>query len=297
MHLGEQEQRREPQTRQEGENQKLQSRLGRHGTGREVKRTGWKQGVEEYCGMTQTGTNLGNCLEENVVLFSFCFQDYPFSSFSHMYLNQILAQQASPMCIVLLCYQWLPQWLSLLRYCSPFPVFRHVNLMPRANLCICPTSRRWCVSRGKWRKASVCGTWKPFPVPLMDDHWRVKNQRGLTVTYWIMWLWHLSSLLHLFYRGLWGREVLISGLWCAQKVKLLVLLFLCFDSLTPPLGSIFMCRAQLSEHLLCVFMVCFFNGHKPPLLLPSLWVVWKADSCWLVLLENLYLLKAVWNIW
>lgn len=203
---------------------------------------------------------------------------------------------SKPVQCALYCYA-INDCLSLLRYCSPFPVFRHVNLMPRANLCICPTSRRWCVSRGKWRKASVCGTWKPFPVPLMDDHWRVKNQRGLTVTYWIMWLWHLSSLLHLFYRGLWGREVLISGLWCAQKVKLLVLLFLCFDSLTPPLGSIFMCRAQLSEHLLCVFMVCFFNGHKPPLLLPSLWVVWKADSCWLVLLENLYLLKAVWNIW
>lgn len=46
-----------------------------------------------------------------------------------------------------------------------------------------------------------------------------------------------------------------------------------------------------------VFVVCFCYGHKSPVLLPSLQAVLKADCCWLVLLESLYLLKSVQKIW
>lgn len=82
-----------------------------------------------------------------------------------------------------------------------------------------------------------------------------------------------------------------------EKVRLFVSLLLCFDSLTPSLGSILMCRAQLCASAAWdVFVAYFCTGHKSPLLLPSLQVVMKAGYCWPVHLENLCLLTAVQKI-
>lgn len=126
----------------------------------------------------------------------------------------------------------------------------------------------------------------------------LKRCFGLTVAYWIMRLWHLNSLLDLFYLGPWGGAGLVfSPLMClkSQAICITAPLLWFFDSFS---GE----HSDVQSSALCasaawdVFVVCFCTGHESPFLLPSLQIVMKAGYCWPVILENLCLLKAIQKI-
>lgn len=82
----------------------------------------------------------------------------------------------------------------------------------------------------------------------------------------------------------------------SQAISITVPLLWFFDSSSGEhfhVQSSALCASAVRD----VFVVCFCYGHKSPLLLASSQVVLKADCCWLVLLESLYLLKSVQKIW
>lgn len=66
------------------------------------------------------------------------------------------------MCSALLSSQQLNLCCFFLLRWSPFFILPCGNLIPRSNLWICPTNRRWCVNREMQREPSVPSTLEPF---------------------------------------------------------------------------------------------------------------------------------------
>lgn len=160
---------------------------------------------------------------------------------------------------------------------------------------MCLTDRRWCVNREKWREPPMLSISEPFLSHLQMFAKEVFWFNCSLLDYVIMaFEFFIRSFLS-WSLGLRGTCFLAFDVF--GKVRLFVSLLLCFDSLTPSLGSILMCRAQLCASAAWdVFVVYFCTGHKSLLLLPSLHIVIKAGYCWPVHLENLCLLTAVQEI-